>query len=111
MRRTVPTHRPGPAMQAASRGDRHNDTGWRRFINSRAWRACSRSYLERHPCCVRCLARGDLVQATQVHHARGQDAEHAFDDQTFESLCARCHGQETRGEMNRVARRRGSAPP
>lgn len=98
-RRTVPTHK-SPRPVGATRGDDHRDTAWRRFINSRAWRACSAAYLARHPCCVRCLARGDLVEATQTHHTKGQDTEHAFDEDTFEALCSRCHSRETMVTMN-----------
>jgi HNH endonuclease len=95
----VPTFRP---TRVASLQPRRNTTKWRAFINSPAWRRCARSYLRRHPACVWCEKRGDLVEATNVHHTRGQDMEHAFDEETFEALCSSCHSRQTRQDMNQA---------
>lgn len=118
MRRRVPTHRPGAstrprAVPTAEPAGDHSDTAWRRFINGRAWRACSRNYLAKHPACVRCLQKGDLAQATQTHHTRGQDLESAFDESTFEALCGPCHSRQTRADQNRrhTAPQPRDAPP
>lgn len=100
MPRSVPTHRPAQSALKPRRGDAHRDTQWRRFINSRAWRKCSKSYLAEHPLCVRCLGCGLIVAATDVHHTMGQSEEHAFDPATFEALCAPCHSRQTRADQN-----------
>jgi 5-methylcytosine-specific restriction endonuclease McrA len=94
----VPTFK--PVSSVPMHGAKRKNTGWRKFINGQPWRRCAKSYLCRNPACVRCLKRGDLVQATNVHHQRGQDMEYAFDESTFEALCSRCHSQQTRQDMN-----------
>ncbi len=76
-----------------------DDSRWRRFINSPSWRKCAKSYLIRNPVCVRCFARGELTEASNVHHTKGQDMEHAFDESTFEALCVSCHSRQTRQDM------------
>lgn len=94
----VPTFR-RPTMVGVHKARRNTDH--RRFINSRPWRKCAASYLTRHPYCVRCLRdRDEMVPATQVHHTRGDDPEHYFDEDTFEGLCASCHSRQTMGDMH-----------
>ena len=105
MPRRVPTFKPRSCDVPVPQPLRE-DTDHRRFINGRAWRRCAKSYLRRHPCCVRCEARGELVAATEVHHTRGEDPEFLFDETTFEALCSRCHSQETRLQMNRAGSNR-----
>lgn len=100
----VPTHNPYRAGHSAPQHQPpRENTAWRQFINSPAWRRTSKWYLRNNPCCVRCKAEGYIVQATQVHHTRGQDMAYAFDPETLEALCASHHSQETRAEMNRGA--------
>ena len=78
---------------------KRDNTAWRRFINSPAWRAESKSFLRRHPACEECLKRDDLVPATEVHHTHGQDMEHAFDEDTLVALCRACHSRITRAVL------------
>lgn len=68
---------------------------WRKFINSKAWRRCAKSYLVRNPACVECMKHNILTPSNQVHHTRGPDQQHAFDDSTFMALCASCHSRIT----------------
>jgi hypothetical protein len=95
----VPTYRP-TWMKPVTPRPREN-TEWRQFINSPAWRRCSKSFLASHPLCSDCQTRNRLVAATQTHHTRGDDMEFAFDESTFVALCRECHSRITRGDMNR----------
>jgi 5-methylcytosine-specific restriction protein A len=72
-----------------------DNTAHRRFINSPAWRRCSKSYLLRHPQCAPCWERGVLTPAVEVHHTRGQDPEFYFDESTFVPCCHSCHSRLT----------------
>ena len=96
MPKRVPTYRPGSALPTQQ--PKREDTHWRRFINSRPWRACSRSYLTANPLCVRCKARGLTVAATQVHHTEGQAEEHKFDWATLEARHSMSLEGDERGE-------------
>jgi hypothetical protein len=94
----VPTHRPGGSVPMVS--TIRDDTEWRRFINSRAWRRCAKSYLNRNPACVECLKSNVLTPATDVHHTKGQDMEYAFAEETFAALCHPHHSAITRRDQN-----------
>jgi hypothetical protein len=86
----VPVHKPA-----------RENTEWRKFINSQAWRRLAKLHLDKNPYCVRHLKRDEYVPATQVHHTKGQDMEHAFDEETLESLCVSCHSSVTMSERHR----------
>jgi hypothetical protein len=63
------------------------------FYYSRAWRRCRAAYLASRALCERCLARGDTVLATIVHHKVevAKDWGRRFDLENLEALCSSCH--------------------
>lgn len=90
-----------PTFKRPSVGNfkRENITPWKRFLKKQAWVKCRASYLKRHPACVVCMERDELVPATEVHHTKGQDMEHAFNEDTFMALCKPCHSRITMREQ------------
>ena len=67
----------------------------------RAWRKARKAYLNEHPLCVYCSAKGLVVAATVVDHVikhRG-DQGLFWDRLNWQSLCKDCHDEKTgRGE-------------
>jgi 5-methylcytosine-specific restriction endonuclease McrA len=60
---------------------------------NRQWRKARAAYLQAHPLCVMCSARGKLTAATVVDHItphRG-DRRLFWDTNNIQSLCASCH--------------------
>jgi 5-methylcytosine-specific restriction enzyme A len=84
---------PDPRASAAERG------------YDRRWRKARLSFLADHPCCVTCVERGLVAEATVVDHViphRG-DAQ-LFDDQSnWQALCTECHNRKTATEDMRGA--------
>lgn len=66
----------------------------------RAWRDLRASLLARRPLCERCLARGVVTVATQVHHVVRvrADASRRLDAANLVPLCSRCHARVTLAE-------------
>lgn len=58
----------------------------------RAWRKYRAVYLDAHPLCARCKAKGLVVPATVVHHRDGDQWHDAWEN--LESLCRACHERE-----------------
>ncbi len=94
----VPNHRPASAVPTHQPA--RDNTEWRKFINSRAWRRCAKSFLARNPLCVECMKTDVLTAATQAHHTRGQDMEYAFDESCLRALCSAHHSAITRRDQN-----------
>lgn len=83
--RTLPTH------------DERRPSAARRLYG-RAWRNERLAYLSEHPLCVRCLANGMTVEATDVDHViphRG-NLTLFWDRSNWASLCHACHSTKTR---------------
>jgi hypothetical protein len=103
MPQRVPQHRPRHMSDVNQRRllfdrQRNADDAWRRFINSRQWRKCAKSYLRSHPLCQRCEAAGLPIPAREVHHLRGQSEEHKYDHAHMIALCTSCHSAITIAE-------------
>ena len=103
MPNNIPSYRPRylPTRAERRREAPRDNTAWRQFINSPAWRRMSKFYLARNVFCVHHLASGEHVPATQVHHVKGQDMEYAFNEDALEALCQSCHSRVTAREMRR----------
>lgn len=71
------------------------------FLDSAAWRKLSAYKLATDPLCQSCATVGKITPATQVHHVRprSKHPELALVLTNLESLCAACHGRETRREQ------------
>lgn len=72
-----------------------------RFYGSRAWKRCRKAYAEsRGGLCERCLAKGQIVPGTEVHHkirltpATVDDPSIALNWSNLELLCDECHAAE-----------------
>lgn len=72
-----------------------------RFYKSGAWKRCRASYLVSvGSICERCLAKGLIVPATQVHHKIKLTPENiddpgvALNHDNLEALCMDCHQAE-----------------
>lgn len=71
----------------------------KRGYNSK-WQQARKSYLSRHPLCVRCQAKGKYTQATVVDHItphRG-DKNLFWDSNNWQPLCKACHDHKTWAE-------------
>jgi 5-methylcytosine-specific restriction endonuclease McrA len=64
-----------------------------------AWQQYAQWYLEEHPLCVECLARGKSIPATEVDHikplSQGGDK---WDPSNHQALCKSHHSRKTRRE-------------
>lgn len=73
---------------------------WRKEYGTARWRDARAAYLERHPLCVVCKGRGELVSAAVVDHViphRG-DMTLFWDEKNWQALCKRCHDSKTAKE-------------
>ena len=64
------------------------------------WQKARAVYLQSHPLCVRCLAKGRYVKATVVDHIiphRG-DRKLFWDRDNWQALCKSCHDSKTMTE-------------
>jgi len=67
----------------------------------RKWQAARLGYLQRHPLCVHCLAKGHVVAATDLDHIEphGGDPVKFWDfENNVQSLCHACHSAKTARE-------------
>ena len=70
------------------------------FYHSRAWLACRNSYLQQHPLCEDCLARGKYEVAVHVHHIiwltpeNYTDPEVSLNHKNLKAVCIECHNRE-----------------
>jgi len=66
------------------------------------WQKASKRYLQAHPLCVRCAAKGKYTRATVVDHIvphRG-DRRLFWDESNWQALCKPCHDKKTFTEDN-----------
>ena len=74
----------------------------RKFYNSTQWQKLRLEFMKMHPLCERCLSKGKVTAAEQVHHKRSPfdyktgkiNWELGLDPDNLECLCAECHGME-----------------
>jgi 5-methylcytosine-specific restriction protein A len=87
--------RVGRRPTAGPRGGRRQDT--RPSASRRGydvnWRRLRKAFLQQHPLCRRCEARGQVQPAEQVHHTIpiSQDPSQRLDWGNLEPLCSACH--------------------
>jgi 5-methylcytosine-specific restriction enzyme A len=84
----------------------------------RRWQRESKAFLQEHPFCKRCLARGKTVPAVVVDHIQPHcdDPELFWDRDNWQGLCKSDHDQKTAtedGGFGRPKQRAGSSvsPP
>lgn len=83
----------------AQRGNRH-ERGY-----GKAWQAARRDALQRDcGLCQPCMARGHVTQATQVDHIKPKTEGGTDELDNLQSICAQCHNDKSRLEMNRRGR-------
>jgi len=78
------------------RADRHE---WRAWYGTARWHRIRARQLAVQPLCQRCMARGEVVAASVVHHVdahRGDPAR--FWGGPFESVCKPCHDSDIQAE-------------
>lgn len=74
------------------------------FYKSKEWWDCRTSYIQAHPLCERCAAKGLIVPAILVHHKihltpeNVNDPSIALNHDNLESLCQSCHNAEHFGD-------------
>jgi 5-methylcytosine-specific restriction enzyme A len=91
----------GTAMVSPSRRNqrRHEAQQYRRLYKTLRWKIIRRIQLQEHPLCARCLARGEVTQATVVHHAEPHHGDEVrFFNGPFQSLCKRHHDSDAQSE-------------
>lgn len=87
--------------------DAARPTARERGYNTR-WDKARKTYLARHPICVRCEAEQRTTPATVVDHREphGGDQRKFWDTANWQALCATCHNRKTATEDSGFARRR-----
>jgi 5-methylcytosine-specific restriction enzyme A len=89
------THKPAVGAIRDAGGQSARERGY-----DHRWNAARLQYLNAHPLCAACLARGRVVPATVVDHIvphRG-DKERFWDEANWRALCKSCHDQKTARE-------------
>jgi 5-methylcytosine-specific restriction protein A len=67
----------------------------------RKWQAARLGYLQHHPLCVHCLAKGHVTIATDVDHIvphRGDLTLFWDAENNWQALCHSCHSKKTASE-------------
>ena len=75
------------------------------FYSSNAWRTCRNTYIStKSGLCERCLKKGLIVPAKEVHHKKRltdknvNDPSVALNFANLEALCVSCHEEEHRDD-------------
>ena len=70
------------------------------------WRKASKKFLEQHPLCVRCEAKGIVRLATVVDHIKPHKGNQKlfWDVNNWQPLCKQCHDRKTATEDSGFAR-------
>jgi len=66
----------------------------------RKWQVASKGYLATHPFCVKCLEKGEYVQAECVDHIvpHKGDMSLFWNADNWQALCHSCHNKKTATE-------------
>lgn len=70
------------------------------FYKSKAWQSCRAAYIDQHPLCEDCLAKGIYTPAEIVHHIVELTPDNITDPTittSFDNLravCRECHAEE-----------------
>lgn len=73
------------------------------------WRKLRDTFMKEHPICERCLAKGKITPATDVHHIkspfRNGEVNYSLllDDKNLMSLCRECHGDIHASQQGHVS--------
>jgi 5-methylcytosine-specific restriction protein A len=70
----------------------------RKLLKTARWQRFRAAFLQAHPICADCLARGGGRPATDVHHVRklALHVEDLLDPEQVIALCSECHDKRTR---------------
>jgi 5-methylcytosine-specific restriction protein A len=82
--------------QTARTYDRYRGSAASRGYDGR-WQRYRATYLQQHPLCAHCDARGETVPATVVDHKQPHkgNAELFWNAENHQPLCERCHNVKT----------------
>lgn len=67
--------------------------------NNRAWRKMRDTYMHEHPCCEKCLEKGKVKPAEDIHHKvspfKGGEVNYnlLLDYDNLMAVCKECHGE------------------
>ena len=76
-----------------------------KFYHSKEWANLRNMYIQLHPLCERCYAKGFIIPAEIVHHKihltedNVNDPSIALNMDNLESVCRDCHNQEHFGSQ------------
>lgn len=114
--RTLADFAPGRAAPVRSEAKRAADRrrpGRHARGYTNEWARASRAFLDEHPLCGRCLARGRRAASVVTDHRiphRG-DPVRFWDRSNWQALCKRCHDRKTATEDRGARLARVPAPP
>lgn len=82
-----------------------------KIYNSKTWKQLRNSYFANHPLCQRCLEKGIVKPADDIHHTipflTGKTSDEiyelAYDYNNLMSVCKQCH-LEIHTELNKIRR-------
>ena len=97
----MPTINKGETKKKSS--ERNENTDMRKLrkeaYNNTTWRKLRDTYLKSHPVCERCLEKGKITPAEDVHHLKTPFRNGVInyglllDDKNLMSVCKECHGE------------------
>ena len=83
--------------------ERNENTDMRKLrreaYNNTTWRKLRETYMREHPICERCLEKGKVTPAEDIHHIKTPFRNGVinygllFDDKNLMALCKECHGE------------------
>jgi 5-methylcytosine-specific restriction protein A len=99
--------KPARYRPSKARPPERRPTAHRRGYTSR-WQRASRAFLDQHPLCVRCRAKGLVRGASVVDHVvpHKGDPTLFWDQANWQTLCKRCHDGKTANEDGGLGRPR-----
>lgn len=81
----------------------------RKAYNNTKWRKVRDLYMLNHPLCERCLAKGIVKPAQDIHHKQSPFANNKInytkllDSDNLQALCKECHGEIHAQKKERAA--------
>lgn len=98
------THKPTrPPLRRVSTPEDRRD---RDRLYGRRWHKRSRAFLQEHPLCVQCKARGEVAAASVVDHVipHKGNVDRFWDWDNLQALCVRCHNAKSARERGQWER-------